>query len=134
MHLVSSHLPSHPDGGTPFFHGPSRPRVAAAEIIAFDNVIVVYKFVGDLYFYATASAEENEVILAQVLTTFVDTISLLLTCVTPAQRALCQACAACVRPRRGGGDALGLLVCPSHPRRAATWRNAARWRTWTLCS
>jgi hypothetical protein len=45
-------------------------------------VVVVYKFVGDLYFYATADAEENEVILAQVLTTFVDTISLLLTCVS----------------------------------------------------
>ena len=54
-------------------------------------MVVVYKFVGDLYFYATADAEENEVILAQVLTTFVDTISLLLTCVSrPPAAGLCS--------------------------------------------
>ena len=40
---------------------PRTRRAAAAEIIAFDNVIVVYKFIGDLHFYATADAEENEV-------------------------------------------------------------------------
>ena len=59
-------------------------RLAAcppAEIIAFDNVLVVYKFVGDLHFYATADGEENEIVLALVLSALVDTISLLLTCV-----------------------------------------------------
>lgn len=49
-----------------------------AEIITFDNVIVVYKFVGDLMFYVTGSADENEIILYSVLNGFVDGISLLL--------------------------------------------------------
>ena len=90
---------------------PPPPLVYAvpAEIIAFDNVVVVYKFVGDLYFYATASAEENEIILAQVLATFVDTISLLLTCVAPTQRAVCPACASRVSVRRWQSTHLGLV-------------------------
>jgi len=71
----------------------------------------VYKFVGDLYFYATASAEENEIILAQVLATFVDTISLLLTCVAPTQRAVCPACASRVSVRRWQSTHLGLVSC-----------------------
>jgi hypothetical protein len=41
----------------------------------------VYKFVGDLHFYATADAEENEIILAAVLSALVETVSLLLKCV-----------------------------------------------------
>lgn len=49
------------------------------EIIAFDNVIVVYKFIGDLHFYATADSEENEVILASILGALTETVSLLLT-------------------------------------------------------
>jgi hypothetical protein len=57
------------------------PAVGAAEIIAFDNVIVVYKFIGDLHFYATADSEENEVILASILGALTETVSLLLTCV-----------------------------------------------------
>lgn len=60
----------------------TRPR--AAEIIAFDNVLVVYKFVGDLHFYATADGEENEIVLSLVLSALVDTVSLLLTCVSAA--------------------------------------------------
>ena len=83
--MLAAHPPPRPACDPRCAHPPSP---CAAEIIAFDNVVVVYKFVGDLYFYATADAEENEVILAQVLTTFVETISLLLTCVTrpPAAR------------------------------------------------
>ncbi len=53
-------------------------------------MVVVYKFVGDLHFYATADAEENEVILSTVLNAFFETISLLLTCVhAAASRAAC---------------------------------------------
>ena len=72
--------------------GPPDPRTlrtAAAEIIAFDNVIVVYKFIGDLHFYATADAEENEVILATVLSALTETVSMLLAYVQhPARAAL----------------------------------------------
>lgn len=70
--------------------GPPDPRTlrtAAAEIIAFDNVIVVYKFIGDLHFYATADAEENEVILATVLSALTETVSMLLAYVQHPQRA-----------------------------------------------
>lgn len=59
----------------------SRRRAAlAAEIIAFDGVVVVYKFIGDLHFYATADAEENEIILTSVLTALTESVTLLLTC------------------------------------------------------
>lgn len=50
----------------------------AAEITLFDDVIVVYKFLGDLMFYVTGSNEENELILYQVLVAFYESISLLL--------------------------------------------------------
>eukprot|EP00884_Botryococcus_braunii_P010257 jgi/Botrbrau1/19232/Bobra.0077s0129.1 len=49
-----------------------------AEITLFDDVIVVYKFLGDLMFYVTGSNEENELILYQVLVAFYESISLLL--------------------------------------------------------
>ncbi|KAL6785145.1 COPZ1 [Auxenochlorella protothecoides x Auxenochlorella symbiontica] len=49
-----------------------------AEIITFDNVVVVYKFVGDLMFFVTGSVDENEIILHNVLTGFVEAIVLLL--------------------------------------------------------
>ncbi|KAK2076474.1 hypothetical protein QBZ16_000999 [Prototheca wickerhamii] len=52
-----------------------------AEVIAFDNVIVVYKFVGDLMFYVAGGSDENEILLYSVLNAFVDSISLLLRCV-----------------------------------------------------
>ena len=44
----------------------------------FDNVIVVYKFVGDLMFYVTGSQDENELILYSVLQGFYESVGLLL--------------------------------------------------------
>eukprot|EP00959_Pyramimonas_sp_CCMP1952_P214936 4498023-Pyramimonas_sp.AAC.1 len=49
-----------------------------AEIIMFDNVITVFKFVSDLHFYVTGSQDENELILVTVLQALFDAISLLL--------------------------------------------------------
>ncbi|KAK9836146.1 hypothetical protein WJX81_004488 [Elliptochloris bilobata] len=49
-----------------------------AEITTFSDVIVVYKFLGDLMFYVTGSQDENELILYQVLQGFYESISLLL--------------------------------------------------------
>ncbi len=46
----------------------------------FDDVIVVYKFIGDLMFFVTGSQDENELILCQVLQGFYESISLLLRC------------------------------------------------------
>lgn len=50
----------------------------AAEIIMFDNFIVVYKYMGDLMFYVTGSQDENELILYSVLQAFYESISILL--------------------------------------------------------
>lgn len=44
----------------------------------FDNVIVVYKTLGDLMFYVTGSHDENELILYTVLQGFYESVSLLL--------------------------------------------------------
>lgn len=44
----------------------------------FDDVIVVYKFYGDLMFFVTGSLDENELILYTVLQAFYESISLLL--------------------------------------------------------
>ena len=44
----------------------------------FDDVIVVYKFLGDLMFFVTGSQDENELILYQVLLGFYEAISILL--------------------------------------------------------
>lgn len=52
--------------------------LGAAEITMFDDVIVVYKFIGDLMFFVTGSQDENELILSQVLQAFYESISLLL--------------------------------------------------------
>lgn len=49
-----------------------------AEIIMFDNVVVVYKFVADLMFYVSGDQNENEIILNQVLNAYIDAVSLLL--------------------------------------------------------
>ncbi|KAJ9515599.1 hypothetical protein QJQ45_021704 [Haematococcus lacustris] len=49
-----------------------------AEIIMFDTFIVVYKYVGDLMFYATGSQDENELILYTVLQAFYESVSILL--------------------------------------------------------
>lgn len=51
---------------------------SAAEITMFDDVVVVYKFIGDLMFFVTGSQDENELILYQVLQGFYEAISLLL--------------------------------------------------------
>ncbi len=44
----------------------------------FDNVIVVYKYIGDLMFYVTGSQDENELILYTVLQAFYESVSILL--------------------------------------------------------
>jgi len=44
----------------------------------FDDVVVVYKFIGDLMFYVSGHQDENEVILFNVLTAFCDSVTLLL--------------------------------------------------------
>ncbi|KAL6751371.1 zeta-cop, subunit of COP-I complex [Haematococcus lacustris] len=49
-----------------------------AEIVMFDTFIVVYKYVGDLMFYATGSQDENELILYTVLQAFYESVSILL--------------------------------------------------------
>jgi len=49
-----------------------------AEITMFDEVVVVYKFFGELMFYVTGAQEENELILYAVLQAFYESISLLL--------------------------------------------------------
>ena len=51
----------------------------------FDDVIVVYKFYGDLMFFVTGSQEENELIIFAVLQAFYESISLLLRCRAPAR-------------------------------------------------
>jgi hypothetical protein len=50
----------------------------AAEIIMFDDVVVVYKFLGDLMFYVTGDQDENEVVLYSVLHAFYESINMLL--------------------------------------------------------
>lgn len=54
--------------------------VPAAEIIMFDNVVVVYKYIGDLMFYVTGSLDENELILYTVLQAFYESVTILLRC------------------------------------------------------
>ncbi|XAR67604.1 hypothetical protein NMG60_11002425 [Bertholletia excelsa] len=49
-----------------------------AEIVTFDNNIVIYKFVQDLHFFVTGGDNENELILVSVLQGFLDAVSLLL--------------------------------------------------------
>lgn len=60
-----------------------------AEIIMFDDVVVVYKFIGDLMFFVTGSCNENELILYTVLQAFHETMSLLLRYVTTTPCAAC---------------------------------------------
>lgn len=49
-----------------------------AEIAIFDNVIVLYKFIGDLMFFVTVSQDENELLMYTVLEAFHESVSLLL--------------------------------------------------------
>lgn len=50
----------------------------AAEVTMFDEVVVCYKFIGDLMFYVTGSQDENELILHTVLVAFYESVTLLL--------------------------------------------------------
>lgn len=49
-----------------------------AEIIMFDDHLVVFKTLGDLTFYVTGSQEDNELILYTVLQAFYESVSFLL--------------------------------------------------------
>lgn len=44
----------------------------------FDDVLVVYKCLGDLMFYVTGGQDENELILYSVLQAFYEAVSILL--------------------------------------------------------
>jgi len=44
----------------------------------FDNVIVVYKFIGDLMFFVVGDAEDNELVLNIVLTALTEAIGILI--------------------------------------------------------
>ncbi|KAG7674507.1 hypothetical protein Ndes2526B_g05242 [Nannochloris sp. 'desiccata'] len=48
------------------------------EVIMFDDVVVTYKFIGDLMFYVVGHADENEIVLANVLVGFYDSVAMLL--------------------------------------------------------
>ena len=97
------------------------PGHATAEITTFSDVIVVYKFLGDLMFYVTGAQDENELILYQVLQGFYESISLLLRCVAPAHPS--AACCVCLPACFAGwlasnrtcppGKGPALLPCPS---------------------
>ncbi|KVH97921.1 AP complex, mu/sigma subunit [Cynara cardunculus var. scolymus] len=49
-----------------------------AEIVMFENNVVVYKFIQDLHFFVTGGDDENELALATVLQGFFDAVTLLL--------------------------------------------------------
>jgi len=51
---------------------------AEAEIGMFEGMIVVYRFVADLYFFVTGGDDENEIILANVLNAFFEGVNILL--------------------------------------------------------
>jgi len=50
----------------------------AAEIILFDDYVVVFKTSSDLTFYVTGGQEENELLLSAALHAFYDSVNLLL--------------------------------------------------------
>lgn len=49
-----------------------------AEIIMFDNLVVVYKTLGDLTFFVTGDENENELVLYNVLHAFYESVNILL--------------------------------------------------------
>jgi hypothetical protein len=53
-------------------------HLCVAEIIMFDDNLVVYKQQGDLMFYVTGSLAENELILYSVLQAFYEATAILL--------------------------------------------------------
>ena len=50
----------------------------AAEIGIFEGQVVVYRFISDLHFYCTGGDDENEIILASVLSAFFEAVAILL--------------------------------------------------------
>lgn len=52
--------------------------VIVAEIILFEDYVVVFKTLGDLTFYVTGNQEDNELILSSVLYAFYESVNLLL--------------------------------------------------------
>lgn len=56
-------------------------------MITFDGVVVVYKAIGDLYFYVSGDQEENELIVLTVLQAFYEAVTMLLRC---ASKICCQ--------------------------------------------
>lgn len=62
----------------------------AAEVTMFDEVVVCYKFIGDLMFYVTGSQDENELILHTILVAFYESVTLLLRCAWCLESALTQ--------------------------------------------
>ena len=92
----------------------------AAEIVMFDNYIVVYKYIGDLMFYVTGSQDENELILHSVLVAFYESISILLRYALPT----CFKSLACD---------MRVTMLPPTANTGNKWRRKRCWRTWTLC-
>ncbi len=62
------------------FRGLNGLASVVAEVTMFDEVVVCYKFIGDLMFYVTGSQDENELILHTVLVAFYESVTLLLRC------------------------------------------------------
>eukprot|EP01103_Thecamoeba_quadrilineata_P012210 TRINITY_DN3092_c0_g1_i1.p1 TRINITY_DN3092_c0_g1~~TRINITY_DN3092_c0_g1_i1.p1 ORF type:complete len:174 (+),score=37.05 TRINITY_DN3092_c0_g1_i1:70-591(+) len=56
----------------------NKTHLTNSEVIMYDNNIGIYKNVVDVYFYVLGSYEENELILADVLNTLFESISILL--------------------------------------------------------
>ena len=48
------------------------------EILMFDDIVVVFKAIGDAIFYVVGFADENEVVMANVLAGFYESVTLLL--------------------------------------------------------
>jgi hypothetical protein len=93
---LSAALPPLTDTPPP---NPSPSPRPPAEIVMFDDVLVVYKCLGDLMFYVTGGQDENELILYSVLQAFYESVSILLRCARAAWEA----------PRAVGG---GVAVLP----------------------
>ena len=97
----------------------------------FDDVIVVYKFLGDLMFFVTGSQDENELILCQVLQGFYEAISLLLRCIhrrMPYRMANSCSCESKgYRACNWQSTVCGLLCA------GMLWRRRQCWRTWIWC-
>ena len=51
------------------------------EITMFDNLVTVFKYIGDCYFYVVGEIEENEIILGAVLQGFYEAVASLLSVV-----------------------------------------------------